>query len=306
MKSRLGATAREVLENMLSAHDEEYGIIGSLLDSEEEETYKAYYADMPLHTLPEEQRLSRYRRFYRGYLGYMASEMLAWEGEPPIVLDAGSGLGTQSVFFGLMGAKVHGFDLRHDRVTAATKRLPWWEKRFDAKLDVSFECKSLFSLPLEEKYDYIWICQAISHIDPAEDFLKLTYRLLKPGGQVVVTDPNGLFVPNQLVQLRHRGTHIHQTLETHTGETVAYAVERLFTYGGIQRLMRQSGFDIVHGECHFDKFRGKADDKLFDRYIRPLDTMPIVSSVTGRLFVVAGRKPLGTPTARKVVGSTIG
>lgn len=298
MKSYLGGTAKEALQNMLSSFESEYDEIETLLDPEEVTTYRLYYKDMPIRHLSSQRRLSAYRRYYRGYLRYMVTELLEWEGEPPLVLDAGSGLGTQSILFGLLGARVHGADLRHDRVVISEKRLRYWEKKFEAELQVRFTCESVFSLPLEETYDFIWVCQAISHIDPAEDFLNLSYKLLKPGGQIVIYDPNGLFIPNQLRQLKRRGLNIHQTLKTHTGDTVPYAVERLFTYGGIQRLLRRSDFELAHGECQLNKFRGKTDDRVFERFVRVLDFMPVFCSLFGHEFIVAGRKPVERVAAK--------
>ena len=291
MGSCLGATAKEALENLFSYLETEYEEIDSFLDPGEAEVYRQYYRDMPIRHLSSEQRLRRYRRFCRGYLHYIVAELLKWKGEPPVVLDAGSGLGTQAMLFGLLGAAVHAVDLRHDRVVIAQKRWQYWEKKLGTKLNIEFECLSVFLMDQKEAYDYIWVCQAISHIDPAEGFLDLSYRLLKPGGQIVLYDPNGLFIPNQIQQLRHRGLKIHQTFQTHAGETVPYAVERLFSYGGIKRLLCRRGFDIAHGECQFSKFRGKTSDETFERFFSLLDTMPVFSNLFGHSYIVAGRRP---------------
>lgn len=307
MRSILGPTVKEALENMLAHIETEYDEIATFLDPAEVDTYRAYYKDMPIRELPPERRLSAYRRFYRGYLRYLVTQLVEWEGAPPRILDAGSGLGTQSILFALLGAGVHGVDLRQDRVVIAEKRARYWEEKLNAKLDLSFACESVFSLPEKETYDFIWVCQAISHIDPAEEFLGLTCRLLKPGGRVVIYDPNGMHIPNQLYQLKNRGVRVHRTYETHTGETVAYAVERLFTYGGIQRILRRSGFQIAHRECQFHRFRGKPDDGVFERIFRRLDFLPVFTALFGCAFVVAGRKPItgGTATvsAQQSVGS---
>lgn len=291
MESVLGATYKEALENMLSHMEDDYDEIETVLNPDETAIYRAYYADMPVRNLSPERRRSTYRRYYRGYLRYIVSELLKWQGDPPNVLDAGSGLGTQSILFGLLGAKVQGVDLRQNRVIIAQKRAARWREKLNAKLDVQFTCESLFEMPQEEKYDFIWICQAISHIDPAEDFIDLSYKLLKPGGQVVVYDPNGMYLPNQLHQLRNRGTQIHRSYTTHKGETVKYAVERLFTFGGIQRLLKKSGFSIAHAECQFHRFRGKTDDAVFERFVRKLDFLPVWTSLIGYEFVVSGKKP---------------
>ena len=291
MKSVLGATSHQALEKMLSHLEDDYDEIDSILEPGEVEMYRAYYKDMPYRSLLASQRQSTYRRFQRGYLRYIVSRLLEWDGPPPVVLDAGSGLGTQSILFGLLGAKVHGVDLKLERVIMAQKRAARWSEKLNVKLDVGFACESLFAVPREEKYDFIWICQAISHIDPAEDFLDLSYKLLKPGGHVVVYDPNGMYLPNQLHQLRNRGTQIHRSYTTHKGETVKYAVERLFTFGGIQRLLRRRGFSIAHAECQFHGFRGQIDDAVFERFVRRLDFLPVWTSLIGQEFVVSGRKP---------------
>lgn len=292
MKSYLGTTPKEVLQNMLAHFEAEYEIIDTILDPDEVKAYKAYYPDMPFKNLSPQRRVSAYRRFYRGYLRYIVTSLLEREGDLPCVLDAGSGLGTQAILFALLGAKVHGVDFRQERVIISEKRARYWQEKFETEFDTGFTCGSVFRLPEKEVYDFIWVCQAISHIDPAEDFLEFTYRLLKPGGEVVICDPNGMYIPHHFHQLRNRGTCVYRTYKMHTGEVVPEAMERLFTFGGIQRLLRRSGFEISHAECQFHRPRGKPDDGTFERILRHLDFMPVFTSLFGYDFVVAGRKPM--------------
>lgn len=296
MISFAGKTVDEALHAMLDHLEAEYEAIDAYLSPEEAADLRRNYSSFQpvrLHKLPEELRLRRYRRMRRGYLRYMIEQLLAFPGEEkPTVLDAGSGWGTQGILFGLAGASVLGCDLRKDRVDIGNKRLNYWNERLGMQLDVRFACRNLFEMDADNSFDFVWSSQSISHIDPAEDFLELAFRFLKPGGQLVVSDSSVFSLFGQLRHLRARGLRVHQTYKMHTGETVPYAVERMMSYGKVSRLMKRTGFQVVHRSCFFPYFRGRASDSVFDVLLRRLDNVPLLSAAFGRLYVVAGRKPL--------------
>lgn len=56
----------------------------------------------------------------------------------------------------------------------------------------------LFSLPEKEIYDVVLIAEVIEHVAHPDRFLRKAAKLVKPGGHIVATTPNGAFFRNQL------------------------------------------------------------------------------------------------------------
>jgi len=155
-----------------------------------------------------------------------------------IILDAGCGIGSESIFCGLLGAKVRGIDISKNRLSCARVRKLYYEKKFNKKINVKFELKNIFDV--DGKYDIIWVNEAISHISPAEKFLELSYNLLKKGGSLIITDSNKL---NPYIYIRikkeqkKRGGTLLKVKDPTTDKQISYAVERCFTISQIKKMV---------------------------------------------------------------------
>lgn len=102
------------------------------------------------------------------------------------VLDAGCGVGGSSIFLAsVVGCKVTGITLSERQVEQAIKNAK--EKKVEEKVEFGIMdyCNTSFS---DASFDVIWGCESICYADNKEQFIKEAYRLLKPGGRLVVAD----------------------------------------------------------------------------------------------------------------------
>jgi tocopherol O-methyltransferase len=102
------------------------------------------------------------------------------------VLDAGCGIGGSSIFLAeRLGCNVIGISLSERQVDKA-KELALKNKVEDkVKFEIMNYCITDFA---GESFDVVWGCESICYADDKEQFIKEAYRLLKPGGRMVVAD----------------------------------------------------------------------------------------------------------------------
>jgi ubiquinone/menaquinone biosynthesis C-methylase UbiE len=102
------------------------------------------------------------------------------------VLDAGCGIGGSGIFLAKnLGCAVTGISLSEKQVTQA-KALAVKQKIEDkTEFKVMNYCATNFS---DKSFDIVWGCESICYADDKEQFIKEAWRLLKPGGRLVVAD----------------------------------------------------------------------------------------------------------------------
>lgn len=106
------------------------------------------------------------------------------------VLDAGCGTGSEVILCGLLGADVTGIDIKEERLNVAKKRIKYYENKMNTKINVKFSLENI--LKHSGEYDVIWCMEAITHIDPVDEFLHTSYKNLRNNGRIIITDPNAL------------------------------------------------------------------------------------------------------------------
>lgn len=101
------------------------------------------------------------------------------------LLDAGCAWGYGTRFFKQKSKNVYGLDPNPEFVNIANKRYP----------DISFVESGLEKTPFEpEFFDAIVSCETLEHVYDEISCLNEIYRILKPGGFVILTTPHkGLF-----------------------------------------------------------------------------------------------------------------
>lgn len=103
------------------------------------------------------------------------------------VLDAGCGVGGAAFYINSRcpESKVTGISLSSNQIKQANKRL----QSSGLENRLNFQVADFTDTPFEdESFDVVWACESVCHADNKADFLKEAYRLLKPGGRLVMFD----------------------------------------------------------------------------------------------------------------------
>lgn len=179
-------------------------------------------------------------------------------GEAALVLDAGCGHGSESLLLALAGARVVGVDLVPERMGLARERARWWSERLGRALDIEFLHADIFRALGERRFDAVWMQEAIQHIHPAEKFLEVARKSLRPGGIIIISDSNK-WNPVIIAEMlpfywRNSGKlswFIHTRYkDPETGQAVEMAAERLFSRGGMKRMLEGAGFEVLRAEVN--------------------------------------------------------
>lgn len=102
------------------------------------------------------------------------------------VLDAGCGVGGAAFFINRMTkANVTGITLSEKQINTAKG----FKQELNLGDEVSFQINDYTNTGFPDaSFDRIWACESVCHANPKLDFTKEAYRLLKPGGKLVVCD----------------------------------------------------------------------------------------------------------------------
>ncbi len=109
------------------------------------------------------------------------------------VLDLGCGFGMMATLFGLFGAKeVIGYDLNTEKIDLFKKLLLYLDPKVGNVKPVLGD-SSKIEFP-DECFDVVVTNETLSHVREMECTIEEIYRILKPGGRLLVRDGNnGLF-----------------------------------------------------------------------------------------------------------------
>lgn len=104
------------------------------------------------------------------------------------VLDVGCGYGYGSYILSAKAKEVIGVDSSPERIEAAKKT--YTKTNLDFLVLDGFKIEEHFK---DEKIDVITAMEFIEHIHQPQEFLKIAYKLLTPGGCMILSTPNRRF-----------------------------------------------------------------------------------------------------------------
>jgi SAM-dependent methyltransferase len=143
------------------------------------------------------------------------------------ILDIGSGVGTIDFYLASKGKKVTGIEISESAVTIAKENA----KRFGLEKKITFIAAPFPAKIPNETFDVVLFSEVIEHLENDEKALKDIWKVLKPGGILVIT------TPSQNAPL-HRMGLLHD-FDTRVGHL------RRYTEEGLTSLVKKNGFTII-------------------------------------------------------------
>lgn len=106
------------------------------------------------------------------------------------VLDVAAGQGNFSLMLAELGYEVTWNDIREDLIDYVKLK---WEYG-----TIHYAPGNILSLGFDSEFDVILIAEVIEHVAHPDEFLKKISHMVKPGGYIIMSTPNGEYFQNSL------------------------------------------------------------------------------------------------------------
>ena len=164
-------------------------------------------------SLADPSGAARYVRYHVDLLDLVGSG-----DENPIVVDAGCGFGFTMILHALLGARqVRGTEINSDMVSSVRAYLPLLPD--DVSSLIELFNGSVTAMPYEDSsVDIVLSVEAISHYLDVDAFIDEAFRVLRPGGVLLIADGNNRLNP----VIRRRTYAIWEAVESGPGGQSMY------------------------------------------------------------------------------------
>lgn len=205
------------------------------------------------------------------------------------ILDIGCGMGMYVERFREFSSLVHGVDVDPEKIAAASESLP------------NLQVAPGEHLPFEDaSFDVILLNEVIEHVDDDRKTIQEAYRVLAPGGHIIIYAPNRLY-PFETHGFYFAGRYYFRLLPLLANWVPdfvrAYFAPhvRIYTRGGIRRLFDGLRVEFTVEDHIFPGLDNWAERGLIGRLFR--DAMHLIESSPLRRFgishFVVARKTAG-------------
>jgi SAM-dependent methyltransferase len=216
-----------------------------------------------------------------------------------VVLDAGCGVGTDSILFAALGAKVVAVNLSAEELGVAERRVRYYEKTWGRRLEVRLVRGDLNRYAPDEDLSLAWLASILAVIKDQETLLERIFRSTRRRGEIMVVDYNLLHPPFLWGEWRRRSCARSRSPEF-SRQAYYWAMVRrrgrrgarffpltegglfddaqFFTPGTLRSLLRKVGFRVLP-----PRFSG----------CTPLSSAPVSTSLENILSRLPGWKVLG-------------
>ncbi|MFZ1677353.1 MAG: methyltransferase domain-containing protein [Saprospiraceae bacterium] len=150
-----------------------------------------------------------------------------------LVLDAGCGVGGSSIYLASIGCKVQGITLSEKQVKTCRENAA----KFKLENTINFSQQNYLSTSFDDNtFDVVWAIESVCYAWDKYDFTKEAFRVLKPGGKLVVAD----FHSQPVIE----GSADDQLMKKWTE---AWAIKSYATLDQFHDALKKAGFQSISG-----------------------------------------------------------